>query len=190
LRIRKRAAWAAPRAPKRVTAYHGCSSAVAERILAGEQFRVSTNDYDWLGSGIYFWEYAPFRAAEWARKRYGDDGAVIEARVELGHCLNLLDSEYFADLRAAYHQASAGSLGNDSVLPANVGGRHMLDRLVVDRLCLRYMTAAGKDIQVVRGCFPEGEPVFDGSRILRYTHVQIAVRDESCISGLRLVQSN
>jgi hypothetical protein len=129
--------------------------------LAGDQFHASTNNCDWLGSGIYFWEYAPYRAAEWARRRFGDDGTVIEARVALGRCLNLLDSEYFADLQAAYHQSAAGSLGNGGALPVNVGGRHMLDRLVVDRFCLRYLAEAKTTIQVVRGSFPEGKPVFD-----------------------------
>ena len=189
MRTRSRSAWAAPRAPKQVTAYHGCSVAVAERIVDGEPFRASINNYDWLGTGIYFWEYAPYRAAEWAQLRFGSDAAVIEVKIELGRCLNLLDSEYFADLQTAYSEAVAGSLDDGLVLPANIGGRHLLDRLVVDRLCRSYKATARSNIQVVRGCFPEGEPVFEGSRILRYSHVQIAVRDQSCISGMRLVQS-
>ncbi len=41
-----------------VLAYHGCDAAVAERLLRGEPFRKSENDYDWLGAGVYFWEYA------------------------------------------------------------------------------------------------------------------------------------
>ena len=31
---------------------------------------MSTNAYDWLGEGIYFWEYAPNRALDWAKKRF------------------------------------------------------------------------------------------------------------------------
>ncbi len=44
-----------------VLGYHGCEAAVAEKLLAGEPFKASSNDYDWLGPGIYFWK--PTRAA-------------------------------------------------------------------------------------------------------------------------------
>lgn len=40
-----------------VIAYHGCDVETAERLLSGEPFKPSQNDYDWLGEGIYFWEY-------------------------------------------------------------------------------------------------------------------------------------
>ena len=40
-----------------IIAYHGCDRAVAERLLEGHRFTPSQNDYDWLGRGIYFWEY-------------------------------------------------------------------------------------------------------------------------------------
>jgi len=44
--------------------FHGCDRKVGEKILAGPQkhLKVSTNPYDWLGSGAYFWENDPARA--------------------------------------------------------------------------------------------------------------------------------
>ncbi len=43
--------------------YHGCDRETGERVLAGEtELIASTNDYDWLGHGIYFWENDPERA--------------------------------------------------------------------------------------------------------------------------------
>src|SRR5438105_2821011 len=43
-----------------VIGYHGCSRAFAADLLAGrvslEQWKLSRNNYDWLGEGIYFWE--------------------------------------------------------------------------------------------------------------------------------------
>lgn len=48
--------------------YHGCDRDVAETLLSEDpKFKHSTNDYDWLGSGIYFWENNPKRAMDWAR---------------------------------------------------------------------------------------------------------------------------
>ena len=47
---------------------HGCTRAVAEKLLNGAAFRVSRNDYDWLGWGIYFWEANPVRGLACARE--------------------------------------------------------------------------------------------------------------------------
>ena len=51
-----------------------------------------------------------------------------------------------------------------------------------------YLTMAEQkeDIQydTVRGCFPEGGPVFTGSGISRESHIQIAVRNPDCILGV------
>jgi len=38
-------------------AYQGTSRKIAEGLVVGEPFRSSSNEYDWLGHGIYFWEY-------------------------------------------------------------------------------------------------------------------------------------
>lgn len=187
MRIRYREIANAPRAPKRVNAYHGCPMDVARRIVAGEAFRLSANKYDWLGSGAYFWEFAPYRALEWARQRFKENAAVVEATLVLDQCLNLLDSAYFERLEAAYEAVASSFRHGGIVLPENRRGRHLLDRLVVDALCA---TDAGAGFHAVRGCFPEGDPIYAGSQILQYTHVQIAVRDLSCISSLKLVHSD
>ena len=37
--------------------FHGCDQSVVEAVIAGKtELLASTNDYDWLGNGIYFWE--------------------------------------------------------------------------------------------------------------------------------------
>src|SRR5260221_731263 len=59
-------------APETVVGYHGCSRGVAEKIISAQHFLPSTMTYDWLGEGIYFWEYAPYRALEWAQEKVKD----------------------------------------------------------------------------------------------------------------------
>jgi hypothetical protein len=49
-----------------VIAYHGCDAHTAERLVCGEPFKKSQNEYDWRGSGIYFWEYGADRALRFA----------------------------------------------------------------------------------------------------------------------------
>lgn len=49
--------------PNFVLGFHGCDYKVAESIiLHQDSTRLSQNDYDWLGPGIYFWENNPQRA--------------------------------------------------------------------------------------------------------------------------------
>lgn len=51
-----------------VLGYHGCDAAVVREIVSGdEQLFVSKNEYDWLGSGQYFWEDSCSRALRWAK---------------------------------------------------------------------------------------------------------------------------
>lgn len=43
--------------PNLAIGFHGCDQSVVDKVIAGkENLLASTNDYDWLGSGIYFWE--------------------------------------------------------------------------------------------------------------------------------------
>ena len=50
-----------------VLGYHGCDRSIMNDVLTGKQdLRVSRNDYDWLGNGIYFWEDSYQRAFQWA----------------------------------------------------------------------------------------------------------------------------
>src|SRR5262245_6700599 len=82
-----------------VVGFHGCDAEVARKVLAGKALlKLSANLYDWLGGGIYFWEHGPARAYEWALEQArlrGDrirEPAVLGARINLGVCLDLLDT--------------------------------------------------------------------------------------------------
>ena len=177
------------RAPRTVVGYHGCSRETAERILAGERLIPSTKRYDWLGVGIYFWEYGPFRAYEWAEQRFGSNAAVLEATIRLGRCFNLLDIEHLADLREAYERALARSEARGATIPENLDdGRYYRDQFMIEFYCQLQAEEGRALFQTVRGCYPEGEPAFPGSRILSRAHVQVAVRDDSCLTRVRMVR--
>lgn len=176
------------RAPHEVIGYHGCHRETARRVLARNPFIPSSNPYDWLGEGIYFWEYGPYRAWEWADIRFGENAAVLQARVTLGHCLNLLDTAYFQGVQMAYHTVEEHYRQENHLLPTNRSDkRHFLDRAIIEEYCQIWVESGGTPYQTVRGGFPEGDPVYAGSKILRETHIQIAVRDLACISDVELV---
>lgn len=177
-------------APRTVIAYHGCSQNIAESILEEGRFLISTNAYDWLGQGIYFWEYAPYRAMNWAVERFsarGNKPAVLGATIKLGRCMNLLDLANASGLLMAYQQI-AQSLGINRMPRNTDSGAHYLDREVIDSYCRMVSEENMYAYQTVRGCYPEGSPLFPGSKILSQAHVQIAVRDHACISRLHLVK--
>ena len=175
-------------APVMVIGYHGCHIETAQRVLAGQSMSLSTNKYDWLGAGIYFWEYAPERAGEWARSRFGSDAAILMAEIRLGRCLNLLDTAYFESLAETYADIAERNRQAGRKMPVNrQDKRHYLDRAVIDEYCEKW-ARVGTIYQTVRGCFPEGQPLYEGSKILRETHVQIAVQDVSCILRVELVE--
>jgi hypothetical protein len=81
-----------------IIGYHGCDESVAEKVLKdGTDLEHSTNAFDWLGTGTYFWEYALDRALEWATQSKKINGkiktpSVIGAYIHLGNCFDLLDT--------------------------------------------------------------------------------------------------
>lgn len=45
------------RLPNLVIGFHGCDESTFEKVLNQKQMlHSSTNSYDWLGNGMYFWE--------------------------------------------------------------------------------------------------------------------------------------
>lgn len=178
--------------PRIVVGYHGCHRQFAADLIAGradlEAWRMSQNDYDWLGEGVYFWEYAPGRAWQWARERYREEGAVVATEVHLGRCLDLADTAFTDLIRRSYDGTVALYKSLGGILPKN-GGRDFklrkLDRLVIDRVTKTADGPGGVHYQTIRCPFEEGEPVYDGGMIRTQSHVQIAVRDRACI-GTRI----
>lgn len=47
--------------------YHGTTLEAAKKIIT-DGFRPSSNPWEWLGHGIYFWQDAPNRARDWAKE--------------------------------------------------------------------------------------------------------------------------
>jgi hypothetical protein len=176
-----------------VIAYHGCDARVADRLLAGEPFRKSRNDFDWLGEGVYFWEYGHDRALQFAeeqRKRGKvERPAVVGALLQLGNCFDLMDTRCTTELRRSFPSFRATYERKGWSLPHNSGVTR--DRLLRRRDCavinfyLETRSSAGSPpYDSVRGCFTEGEFAFEGSDISIKSHVQIAIRNEACILGI------
>ena len=174
-----------------VTAYHGCDRAIAAKLLAGGKFKPSENDYDWLGHGIYFWEFGPDRAYRFAKEkrrrwRKISTPAVVGALIHLGNCFDLLDTRFTADLREAFPKWRDALMTTGADLPVNTGTSMALRKrdCAVLNWYLDLAEQAGTTYDTVRCAYLEGPPAFDGSGIHMDTHIQIAVRNPACILGV------
>src|SRR5713226_412211 len=129
-----------------VIGYHGCTEEFARDLLLGTlpigEWRPSTNRWDWLGHGIYFWEHAPTRALRWAQERYrtgGEVASVIGAVIQLGRCFDLLDEALTSILADSYRELTKTFVEAGQIMPRNRGKslkRRDLDCLVINS-CLR-----------------------------------------------------
>jgi hypothetical protein len=163
----------------RAIGFHGTSVDAAQRILSSG-FRISRNDYDWLGDGAYFFQDAPLRAWEWARKRFGAEAAVIGAEIDLTDCMDLFDARWHDVIREAYSDLVRRLNQEGRTLPRQTSGAHRLDRAVINRT-VGALDDRGILVRAVRAAFIEGEPLFPESALWNQTHIQIAVRDPSAI---------
>lgn len=166
---------------RQVIGYHACRKEVADGLLDGDTFRPSRNDWDWLGRGVYFWEFGHQRAYDWALqwpRLQGKQFAVIGAILQLGNCLDLLDTDHTSRLS----KFAKAYLGSGRVLPPNTGAKRLGDCFLINSFCEELEEQA--PIDTVRGLFQEGAPITEGSEILLQNHIQIVARRPSAIIGL------
>lgn len=100
-----------------VLGYHGCEKALAKALILGEkQLEASTNKYDWLGSGIYFWEEDAMRAYEFAKDtKKCNEPFVVGAILNLGYCFDLTSRKDLDLLRSGWENIVLPSIGEGIV---------------------------------------------------------------------------
>jgi hypothetical protein len=180
-----------------VLGFHGCDEHTAKAVFRGHPLTPSTNDHDWLGNGIYFWEGDPWRALAWACDAANMPAmvtrpitrpCVVGAVLDLGRCCNLMEYGTVGELAKAYEFISKTYESVGLALPENRGGgedqvRRFRDKLVMDSVhALREAEGLPK-YQSVRAAFIEGERLYENAGFRRKTHIQIAVLDAGCIKG-------
>ena len=188
-----------------VIGYHGTSLSSALRIINRiESFRRSERDFDWLGRGIYFWEYAPRQALAWAtlrreqlrkkRKQTSEDKrraeepiAVIASMIRLGFCFDLLEPANIEYLGRVFDEYSQDMSLSGQPLPKNNRKYRRLDYAVFE---YAYNTIeespGGPSVDTARGVYVPpggGQRVWGASWVSRNAHIQLCVRNPICILG-------
>jgi hypothetical protein len=180
-----------------ILGYHGCDRETGGKLLQNARFRPSENSYDWLGSGIYFWEANPDRALDWAMQRstcksvsHGIETVpfVVGTVIDLGFCLDLISANGSQSVEKAYTGLQAFFAGSNNEIPANTGGEDLLHRKL-DCMVLNFLHEARLEsnqqpFDTVRAVFTEGEPLYPTAGFRRKTHIQICVRNSENIKGV------
>ena len=180
-----------------IIGFHGCDESVVRKVVNGEEYLIpSTNDYDWLGNGIYFWENNEARALQWATelsKRKGSSikkPAVVGAIIDLGYCFDLTDSTYLQELKDAYDIFVEICQRAEKTLPKNTDIGTSTDKLirkldcsVIQTVHLINQDANKRAYDSVKGVFWEGHPLYPNAGFAEKSHIQICVCNPNCIKG-------
>lgn len=186
--------------PSFIYGFHGVDKEIAMKILNQEkEFKQSSNKYDWLGNGTYFWENNYPRAKQYA---LGDSKRknskiktpfVLGAFIDLGNCLDLLDQQHLDFLKFAYNDLEATLEKEGKILPQNSPfGKNDFDfkKRELDCAVIRWAHELAKEqgifFDTVRAAFWEGEELYPNAGFKSQNHIQIAVINPNCIKGIFL----
>jgi hypothetical protein len=152
----------------------------------------SQNPDDWLGHGIYFWEYAPQQALWWAQRRakrqkWNEPIAILGSMIRLGFCFDLLDPYNARYLKSIYEEYQEAQKLVNAPMPRNGHHRRFLDCAVFQ---YAYTTIGEDDgrqtIDSARGVYvptDKDKRIYPGSWLSTEAHIQLCVRNRSCILG-------
>ena len=172
-------------------------------MTSQSNLKKSENSYDWLGSGIYFWENNPERALNYVKelKSAGrnniEEPYVVGAVIDLGYCLNLLESKSLRLLNENYSRLAVLYAEAGLALPSNhtVKGcedlllRH-LDCQVIETMHQFREECHEQPFDSVRGVFWEGQELYPGAGFKEKNHIQMCVRNPNCIKGFFRVRKD
>lgn len=185
-----------------ILGFHGCDKKVRDSIVSkkSDGLNPSDNQYDWLGGGIYFWENNAQRALNFAKflkdnpphnkKQKIKEPAVLGAVINLGNCLDLVDSEYLELLKDSYHYLKESEKKHKIKLPKNIPLKKNGDLLVryLDCAVIEFVHQFNREeknepFDSVRGVFFEGDELYPNAGFKEKNHMQVAVRNPNCIKG-------
>lgn len=177
-----------------VLGFHGTDESIVRAVINGEaELQASSNKYDWLGNGIYFWDNSPSRALEWAERlsRRPDSNikhpAVLGAILDLDYYLDLLDYRNLKLVKSGYLTLQANLAARDEAIPANFSTTDLLQReldcAVLETLHETMSEADSQTFDSVRGMFSEGKKLYPNAGFREKDHIQICIRNLDCIKG-------
>jgi hypothetical protein len=182
--------------PSLVFGFHACEKEIGEALLSGEGgFKASTNDYDWLGHGMYFWENSPHRAEKYgeelsSKRKKLEIPFVVGAVIHLGYCFDLLEShslqvlqDYYFSLKKTYMKAGLEMPINKEIGTNTDKLLRKLDCAVFEYMQSEMKKNGEKAFDSIRAAFWEGKVLYPSAGFKEKNHIQICIRNPNCIKG-------
>lgn len=166
--------------------YHACSLSVADAILnKGVKFSAGQEQWDWLGTGVYFWKEDLNAAKRWALQRKKKDSgewAIIEAEIKAGLCLDCATDGAQQEIMAAYAHLKKNCDENNVDIPKNseykfgIPMQRRLDHAVINTLHHQRLMLSLKPYNTLVSYFDDGERLYPNAGFRKKPHTQICVR--------------
>jgi len=183
--------------PSIVFGFHACDKEIGEKLVSGElKLKPSENDFDWLGHGMYFWENSQLRAEKYGedllKREKIKDPVVLGATINLGFCLDLLNSESLSLVHSSYRALKGIMRTANEELPKNECSTiaksddlllRKLDCLVFNFLHYERKEKEERSFDSVRGVFWEGEPLYPSAGFKDKNHIQLCIKNPNCIKS-------
>lgn len=180
-----------------ILGFHGCEKSEQQKLLSDPSYIRSSNEsFDWLGHGMYFWENNPERALLWAKQKKEagtlKEPSIIGAVLDLGRCLDLLDSSNIFLLKSSYDLFKSDSEKLVKPIPKNVDHPivkghdkvlRYLDCAVIEYIHSFLKSKGESPFDSVRAAFMEGSPIYPGAGFNEKTHIQLCIINPNCIKG-------
>lgn len=185
-----------------VLAYHGCDITTRDALVSGRltHLKHSENRYDWLGDGSYFFEGDLERAMLFAQASHANPfklytrqpiatPAVVGALLRVDRWLDMTMQDGIREFGLAY-EAQGEMLRQQHVNEAADEDDKDVILRGLDRALINFIHSTREPtkaspyyFQAVRGAFKQGREIAPGSGFHVNSHIQIAVRDDSCLVG-------
>lgn len=195
-----------------VIGYHGCDAVTRDDLVAGRlpSLRHSANPYDWLGPGAYFFEGDAERALNFAQASRDNPHrmytkqpivtpAVVGAVLRIRNWLDMTTQQGLREFGNAHEAMVKELVARGKPVPQNLAAGpedtevllRKLDNAVFTHIhTVRHAPLALPPYQAVRGAFPQGPALAENSAFRRDSHIQIALRDETCVVGWFMPQGS
>jgi len=177
--------------PNLIIGYHGCAKSLGLDVINGtKDLEPSKNKYDWLGSGIYFWENDYDRALEFATEYKKDDPFVVGAVLYLGNCLDLTQRKSSEIIKTSYDSLIEDSIKisitNRAGRQGGINGDLLLrdlDCAVIQAIHDFHEKNGIKPYDSIRAAFWEGRDLYNTAGFKEKNHIQLCVRNPKCVLG-------
>lgn len=155
--------------------YHATFTIYKESIITSG-FKVSNNEDDWLGEGVYFWD--DIKNAEWWKKKGGiipECIFVCELKCDLSNYFDL-DNKFEMDKLDAFSKSYLREIAKSSGKKPNFKNNNQIRKFFCDMYCSK------NSISILSFTFMHDIINKAGFKTGTFGRRQICVRELSCIS--------